>query len=234
MLAFLRFLFFVVASVFFGGNLVAQDHIFLREDDQVIDCIIISATDSLIVFRVLDLNDNHEYEISTADIYGFLLDDPQREQLKSVDYQMEFYHPTIKRKPIFRIRNTLLFRLKGDTAAMPSKGKITDISCDSVQLERKINRKTERIFYSWNEFQSFGYTTLYTEMLTLIVAPVDALQSGSFFFYRKLEPKDGWKRKCSEAPDEVSKLILKKYPTRGKKMRLPQYVRRKSKRNQPE
>jgi hypothetical protein len=213
---------------------MAQDHIFLREDDQVIDCIIISASDSIIVFRVLDLNDTHEYEISTTDIYGFLLDDPQREQLKSVDYQMEFFHPTIKRKPIFRIRNTLLFRLQGDTAAMPSKGKITDISCDSVQLERKINRKTERIYYGWNEFQSFGYTTLYTEIFTLILAPVDALQSGSFFFYRKLEPEYGWKRKCAEAPDEVSKLILKKYPTRGKKIRLPQYVKRKSKRNQPE
>jgi len=120
MSAFLRFLFFVVASIFLEGNLVAQDHIFLREDDQVIDCIIISATDSLIIFRVLDLNDTHEYEISTADIYGFLLDDPQREQLKSVDYQMEFFHPTIKRKPIFRLRNTLLFKLHGDTTAMTS------------------------------------------------------------------------------------------------------------------
>jgi len=230
----LRGLLFLVVSVLFEGNLMAQDHIFLREDDQVIDCIIISASDSVIVFRVLDLNDTHEYEISTADIYGFLLDDPQREQLKSVDYQMEFFHPTIKRKPIFRIRNTLLFRLQGDTAAMPSKGKITDISCDSVQLERKINRKTERFYYGWNEFQSFGYTTLYTEVFTLILAPVDALQSGSFFFYRKLEPESGWKRKCAEAPDEVSKLILKKYPTRGKKIRLPQYVKRKSKRNQPE
>jgi hypothetical protein len=230
----LRGLLFLVVSVLFEGNLMAQDHIFLREDDQVIDCIIISASDSVIVFRILDLTDTHEYEISTADIYGFLLDDPQREQLKSVDYQMEFFHPSIKRKPIFRIRNTLLFRLQGDTAAMPSKGKITDISCDSVQLEIKINRKTERIFYSWNEFQSFGYTTLYTEILTLILAPVDALQSGSFFFYRKLDLKDGWKRKCSEAPDEVSKLILKKYPTRGKKIRLPQYVKRKSRRNQPE
>jgi hypothetical protein len=234
MKATLRCLFFLVVSVFCNKNLVAQDHIFLREDDQVIDCIIISASDSVIVFRVLDLNDTHEYEISTADIYGFLLDDPQREQLKSVDYQMEFYHPTLKRKPIFRIRNTLLFRLHGDTAAMPSKGKITDISCDSVQLERKINRKTERIYYGWNEFQSFGYTTPYTEILTLILAPVDALQTGSFFFYRKLDPQVGWKRKCSEAPDEVAKLILKKYPTRGKKIRLPQYVRRKSKRNQPE
>jgi hypothetical protein len=230
----LRGLLFLVVSVLFEGNLMAQDHIFLREDDQVIDCIIISASDSVIVFRVLDLNDTHEYEISTADIYGFLLDDPQREQLKSVDYQMEFFHPTIKRKPIFRIRNTLLFRLQGDTAAMPSKGKITDISCDSVQLERKINRKTERFYYGWNEFHSFGYTTLYTEVFTLILAPVDALQSGSFFFYRKLEPESGWKRKCAEAPDEVSKLILKKYPTRGKKIRLPQYVKRKSKRNQPE
>ena len=234
MSAFLRFLFFVVTSVCLGGNLVAQDHIFLREDDQVIDCIIVSATDSLIIFRVLDLSDTHEYEISTSDIYGFLLDDPQREQLKSVDYQMEFSHPRIKRKPIFRLKNTLLFRLQGDTSAMPSKGKITDINCDSVQLERRINRKTERIYYRWSEFESFGYTTIYTELFTLILAPVDALQTGSFFFYRKLDPKDGWLRNCSEAPDEVSKLILKKYPTRGKKIRLPQYVRRKSKRNQPE
>lgn len=234
MSAFLKYLYIVVATVLLGGNLIAQDHIFLREDDQVIDCIIVSATDSLIIFRVLDLSDTHEYEISTADVYGYLLDDPQREQLKSVDYQMEFFHPTIKRKPIFRLRNTLLFRLVGDTAAMPSKGKITDITCDSVQLERKINRKTERVYYSWRSFESFGYTTLYTEIFTLILAPLDALQTGSFFLYRKLDPKEGWQRKCSEAPDEVSKLILKKYPTRGKKIRLPQYVRRKSKRNQPE
>jgi hypothetical protein len=231
---FFRYLFLFVGSLFLQGNLLAQDHIFLREDNQVIDCIILSSNDSMIVFRVLDLNDTHEYEISTSDVYGFLLDDPAREQLKSTIYQMEFFHPTIKRKPIFRLRNTLLFRLKGDTTAMPSKGKITDVNCDSVQLERRINRKTERIFYAWSDFESFGYTTLYTEIFTLILAPIDALQTGSFFFYRKLNPTDGWQRKCSEAPDEVSKLILKKYPTRGKKIRLPQYVRRKSKRNQPE
>lgn len=225
----LSFIFLLQVSFLQG-----QDHIFLREGDEVLECIILQANDSIITFRTLDTQDDHEYEIPVRETYGYLLENPKREALPlGMQYQITFENPSKSRKPIFRVGNSLLFRLKGDTLPMPSRGRISEITCDSIVFERRFKRTPVFLKYALRDIESFGYSTPLTESLTLIIAPISALQDGSFFIYRKLHPADGWTFRCEEAPDEVRKLILRKYPTRARKVRLPKTVRKLSRRRQP-
>ncbi len=56
----------------------AQDQIFLKNGDGILDCYIIGVSDSVITFRTLDQADKNEYEIPNSETYGFLLEDPSK------------------------------------------------------------------------------------------------------------------------------------------------------------
>lgn len=221
------------ALMLFAARLKAQDHIFLRNDEGTLECFILEANDSVIVFRTLDPSDRQEYEIAVSEIYGFLLENPdvlQQVSAPQKTWQLEFNHPSKKRRPTFREGNSILFKLKTDTLEMPRSAKITDIKQDSIQLELRRKRVPERITFGLNQIQSFGYKTPLTEVITLVIAPVSALQDGSFFLYRKLLPEDGWAYSLKEGR-EASKLpLVRKYPRRAKKVKLPVQVRLRGKR----
>lgn len=217
----------------FAARLEAQDHIFLRNDAGTLECFILEANDSVIVFRTLDPSDRQEYEIAVSETYGFLLENPEVLQKLTVaekTWQLEFKHPSKKRRPTFREGNSILFKLNTDTLEMPRSARITDISQDSIQLELRRKRVPERITYGLNQIHSFGYKTPLTEIFTLLIAPVSALQDGSFFFYRKLMPEDGWMYSLQEGK-EASKLpLVRKYPRRARKVKLPVQARLRGKR----
>lgn len=217
----------------FASRLVAQDHIFLRNDEGTLECFILEANDSVIVFRTLDPNDRQEYEIAVSDIYGFLLENPEvLQQVATIQktWQLEFKHPSKKRRPTFREGNSILFKLNTDTLEMPRSARITDINQDSIQLEFRRKRVPERITYGLNQIQSFGYKTPLTEIFTLLIAPVSALQDGSFFFYRKLLPVDGWEYSVNEGKLASKLPLVRKYPRRVKKVKLPVQARLRGKR----
>jgi len=217
------------ASMAISPLVRAQDLIFMREDDEILECIILQTSDTSIVFRLMDPQDDQEYEVLSQLTYGFLLESEAISKgLKSERYQFEFYHTTKKRRPLFREGNSVLFRLANDTAAMPRRARIIELGCDSIVLETKKKRVPHRMAYSTAAFREFGYTTPLTEVLTLLIAPVSALKDGSFFIYRKLNLQEGWGFNCNRAPDEVSRLILNRYPKKIKRQRLPKAVRKKN------
>ena len=223
----LHFLAMCIACMAYSPVLQAQDLIFMREDDEILECIILQTSDSSIVFRLMDPQDDQEYEVLSHLTYGFLLESEAISKgLKSERYQFEFYHTTKKQRPLFRDGNSILFRLRNDTASMPRRARIIELGCDSILLETRKKRVPQRLAYSIHDFSEFGYTTPLTEALTVLIAPVSALKDGSFFFYRKLNIQDGWAFKCNRAPDEVSRLILKRYPKKIKRQRLPKAVRK--------
>ena len=223
----LHFLAMCIACMAYSPVLQAQDLIFMREDDEILECIILQTSDSSIVFRLMDPQDDQEYEVLSNLTYGFLLESEAISKgLKSERYQFEFYHTTKKQRPLFRDGNSILFRLRNDTASMPRRARIIELGCDSILLETRKKRVPQRLAYSIHDFSEFGYTTPLTEALTVLIAPVSALKDGSFFFYRKLNIQDGWAFKCNRAPDEVSRLILKRYPKKIKRQRLPKAVRK--------
>jgi hypothetical protein len=212
----------LILFAFAGGNSRGQDIIFLRENDVLLECVILNTNDSLLFFRLLDPSDTLEYEIPMRLTYGFLLESQALEKgLKSEAFQLEFLNANSKRRPIFREKNLLFYKLKGDTAEMPRRGRLIEIRCDSVFLEYKRKRKPERSVFALNDFVLFGYSTPTTEFLTLLLAPVSALKDGSFFIYRKLDLIQGWTFRCSRAPDQVSRFILKRYPKKRRPQKLP-------------
>jgi hypothetical protein len=222
----LHFLAVCIACLAYSPVLRAQDLIFMREDDEILECIILQTSDTSIVFRLMDPQDDQEYEVLSKLTYGFLLESEAISKgLKSERYQFEFYHATIKRRPLFREGNSVLFRLADDTASMPRRARIIELGCDSIILETRKKRIPQRLVFSSNAIREFGYTTPLTEVLTVLIAPVSALKDGSFFFYRKLDLKNGWGFKCNRAPDEVARLILKRYPKKIKRQRLPKAVK---------
>jgi len=222
-----------LALMLFEAQLVAQDHIFLRNDEGTLECFIIEANDSLIVFRTLDPNDKQEYEIAVSEIYGYLLENPdmfQQVAAAQKTMQLEFRHTSKRRRPTFREGNSILFKLNKDSLEMPRPAKITDITQDSIQLELRRKRVPERITYGLNQIQSFGYKTPLTEVITLVIAPVSALKDGSFFLYRKLLPEDGWVFAVKEGKEASRLPLVRKYPRRLKKVKLPVQARLRGKR----
>jgi hypothetical protein len=223
----LHFIVSGLAWVLSSPSILAQDLIFMRDGDEILECIILQTSDSSIVFRLMDPQDSQEYEVLSNLTYGFLLESEAISKgIKSERYQFEFSHFTKRRRPVFRDGNSVLFRLANDTASMPRRAKIIDISCDSIVLETRKKRVPQRHVYPVSTIQEFGYSTPLTEILTLVIAPISALKDGSFFIYRKLNLSSGWTFSCKRAPDEVARLILKRYPSKIRKQRLPKAVRK--------
>lgn len=219
-------------GLYFMPSLCAQDLIFLRDEGETLECIILQTNDSSIVFRLMDPQDDQEYEVLSALTYGFLLEsEALSKSLKSECFQFEFSHPAKKRRPVFREGNSVLFRFWGDTVTMPRRAKIIELGCDSIMFEIRKKRIPQRFVYPISAIQEFGYTTPLTEIFTLIIAPVSALKDGSFFIYRKLNFHSGWSFKCSRAPDEISRLILKRYPTKIRKQHLPKVIHKNNRRS---
>lgn len=227
--------FFLSAFFFlflFSGLLKAQDQLFLRNGDGILDCYIINVTDSIIQFRTLDPTDQHEYEIPYADTYGFLLEDAGRllnTDAAQAHYRIVFSHPRKRRQPHFSVNNGLIFRLKNDTTLLPRRGRITGITTDSVQLEIKKKRVPERVSFALRDIEMFGYTTNWTELATLIAIPSSSLKEGSLQFYRQLLLSKGWKWEVVPAPEqEIPFHRLKRKFKPGQLLKLPKSVRKKN------
>jgi hypothetical protein len=226
---FLLFVIFLIRS-----NVFAQDQIFLRNEDGLLDCYILHVNDSIIVFRTLDPNDKHEYEIPYADTYGFLLEDVDRLNALSnySMYQLQFHHAKKKRRPVFSVNNGLIFKLKNDTSFLPHRGKITGITSDSIQLEMKRKFHIVRLSFAIRDIEMFGYTTNWTELATLIAIPSSSLNEGALQFYRQLTLSKGWVWETTKIPEqEVPYSEMKKKFRPGQLLKLPKSV---SKKNRPD
>ena len=215
-------------------RLLAQDQIFLRSGDGILDCYIMSVNDSVIVFRTLDPNDTNEYEIPYADTYGFLMEDLS--QLQNSDflpkYRLIFSHPKKRRHPQFSVDKGMLFRLKNDTMLLPRRGRITALTPDSIQLEIKRKRVLERLSFALNDIEMFGYTTMWTEIATLIVIPTSSVKEGTLQFYRQMSLTHGWSwevKPILEQPVPLRKMKRKFRP--GQLLKLPKSVKRKTPRD---
>lgn len=208
---------------------ISQDQIFLRNGGEL-ECFILEANDSIIVFRLPDIDDQQQYEILYSETYGYVLENPQRllKQNSETRYRIEFSNPKRKRKPVFKERNGIIFRLSGDTTLLPRRGSIIHITRDSIQIEVRRKRVPERITYALKDFTQFGYTTMGTELLTLVIAPVSALKDGSLQLYRKLSIQNGWSWTVKEIPADVAKPPKIRKNRNGKKIRLPKAVKRKN------
>jgi hypothetical protein len=224
-------LFFLVVIFFIRSNVFAQDQIFLRNEDGFLDCYILLVNDSIIVFRTLDPNDKQEYEIPYADTYGFLLEDADRLITTSnySMYQLQFQHPKKKRRPVFSVNKGLIFKLKNDTAFLPHRGRITGITTDSIQLEMKRKQHLERISYAIRDIDMFGYTTSWTELVTLIAIPTSSLNEGALQFYRQLSISKGWVWSIIKVPEqEVPYSRMKRKFRPEQLLKLPKSVSKKN------
>ena len=227
-------LFLFAFICFIQSDMFAQDQIFLRNEDGFLDCYIIHVNDSIIVFRTLDPNDKHEYEIPYSDTYGFLLEDAGRLNSTAVQSmnKLWFYHPKKKRHPHFSVNNGLIFKLKNDTTFLPHRGRITLITADSIQLEMKRKHQLERISYAIRDFEMFGYTTPWTEFATLIAIPTSSLNEGALQFYRQLSIAKGWTWEVKQAPEqEIPYTKMKRKFRPGQLLKLPKSVRKKNRRD---
>lgn len=227
-------LFLLVVFFFIQSNVSAQDQIFLRNEDGFLDCYILQVNDSIIVFRTLDPNDKHEYEIPYADTYGFLLEDADRLN-STASYSMnrlQFHHPKKKRRPVFLVNKGLIFKLKNDTSFLPLRGRITGITSDSIQLELKRKQHLERLSFAIRDIEMFGYTTNWTELATLIAIPTSSLNEGALQFYRQLSISNGWVWEIKKEPEpEVPYSKMKRKFRPGQLLKLPKSVSKKNRRD---
>jgi hypothetical protein len=227
-------LFLLVFIFIIRSNIFAQDQIFLRNEDGFLDCYILQINDSIIVFRTLDPNDKHEYEIPYADTYGFLLEDADR--LNSTSsysmYRLQFHHPKKKRRPVFYVNKGLIFKMKNDTSFLPLRGRITGITSDSIQLEMKRKQHLERSSFAIRDIEMFGYTTNWTELATLIAIPTSSLNEGALQFYRQLSISKGWVWEIKKEPEpEVPYSRMKRKFRPGQLLKLPKSVSKKNRRD---
>jgi hypothetical protein len=230
-----KLLIFLFLHTIQGGILRAQDQIFLRNGDGILDCFIVAVNDSLITFRILDKNDKNEYEIPYNDTYGFLLEDPSRIQAAESIFQnqLHFRHNKKTRQPVIKPGRTIIYKLKTDSLLLPRRGKLISLTFDSMQVELSRRKETHRVSVALEDAAAFGYTTAFTEILTLIVFPVSTLKDGSVQFYRRLSLKQGWTFKVMPPGEDLinQKKYLRKF-RKGQLLNLPKSVRKKTIRNQ--
>lgn len=212
------------------NKLNAQDQIFLKNNDGILDCYIININDSTIIFRTLDADDKNEYEIPNDDTYGFILEDPKKLQETFVQFanQLHFYHPNKRRVPVLKPGKAVIYRLKSDTVFFPRRGKMISLTADSMTVELKKRKQVERLSISLDEVNMFGYTTFFTEILTLIAVPSKSVSEDKLQIFRKLTLLKGWTWKVM--PPGEDELMKKKYRRkfrRGQLLKLPMSVKKK-------
>jgi len=231
----IKLLLFLLLLSALSVNLRAQDQIFLKNGDGILDCFIVAVNDSLITFRILDKNDKNEYEIPYTDTYGFLLEDPSRVQAAELIFQNElhFKHRKKLRKPVLKPGKSIIYKLKNDSLLLPRRGKIISLTFDSMQVEHSRRKEIYRLSVALDDVAAFGYTTTFTEIITLIVLPVSALKDGSVQIYRRLSLKHGWTYKVMPPGEELinQKKYIRKF-RKGQLLNLPKSVRKKALRNQ--
>jgi hypothetical protein len=228
----------IISVVFFfccTANSLAQDQIFLKNGDGILDCYIIEVSDSVITFRILDQSDKNEYEIPNSETYGFLLEDPSKLLASEMIFHNElfFSHPSKKRKPVIKTSKTIIYRMKSDTVFLPRRGKLISLTADSMQVELSKRRQIDRVNVALKDVSSFGYTTFFTQFFTLIAVPSSSIKEGSLQIYRKLSLDKGWQWKVMPPGEEVlSQRKYKRKFRKGQLLNLPKSVRKKALRDQ--
>lgn len=225
--------FLLIVFLFFlcSFNATAQDQIFLRNGDGMLDCFILSVDDSVITFRTLDQEDKTEYEIPNSDTYGYLLEDPGRLQAIEQTYQnsLVFNHTKKHRSPRLKPGKTVIYRLKSDTLFLPRRGKMISLTADTMFVETIKRKKVDRFPIALDDVVMFGYTTFMTELLTLVVVPASSTRDGTMQIFRKLSLLKGWTWKVMPPGDE--ELSHRKYRRKfrkGQLLNLPKSVRKKT------
>lgn len=208
----------------------AQDQVFLRSDEGMLDCYIVNINDSIIVFRTLDPNDTIEYEIPIKETYGYVLEDVNKQEQvfsKEQHYYIKSWHSGKNRQVSLKEEKGVYFRMKSDTSLFPRRGKIVQLHPDTVWIEQKKKGKLERNPYLLSNFEMLGYTTFWTELATLIVIPTSTVKEGSLQFYRKMSLSKGWQWKMEVVNETIDEKKIKRRFRAGKLKRLPMVVRKK-------
>jgi len=210
----------------------AQDQIFLRSDEGMLDCYIIQMNDSMLIFRTLDPSDTTEYEILIRETYGYVLEDGSKQQsilTKEREYYLRCWHPDKKRKINFKEEKGIYFRLKTDTSLFARRGKIVQLATDTLWIEQKKKGKLERNPYLLADLEMLGYTTFWTELATLIIIPTSTVKEGSLQFYRSMHLNKGWNWKMEMVNNAIDEKKIKRRFRPGKSFKLPKSVKRKTK-----
>jgi hypothetical protein len=208
----------------------AQDQIFLRSDEGMLDCYIIQVNDSVIVFRTLDPNDTTEYEIFVSDTYGYVLEDMSKQQSvlnEERKYCVKCWHSKKKGKVFFKEERGVYFRLKTDTSLFARRGKIVQIETDTLWIEQRKRGTLERKPYLLEEIEMLGYTTFWTELATLVVIPTSTVKEGSLQFYRSMHLSKGWNWKTEELNETIDEKKIKRRFFRAQLKKLPKSAKRK-------
>jgi hypothetical protein len=209
----------------------AQDQVFLRSDEGMLDCYIVNINDTVIVFRTLDPSDTTEYEIPIRDTYGYVLEDANKhKQLvsKEQEYYIKSWNEKKRRQVILKEEKGIYFRMKSDTSLFPRRGKIVQITPDTLWIEQKKKGKLERHPYLFANFEMLGYTTFWTELATLIVIPTSTVKEGSLQFYRKMHLNKGWQWKMEVVNEAIDEKKIRRRYRPGKSFKLPKSVKRKT------
>jgi hypothetical protein len=232
----LEILFFKKLQLIFLLNILclavnAQDQVFLRSDEGMLDCYIININDTVIIFRTLDPSDTTEYEIPIRDTYGYVLEDVNmHKQLvsKEQEYYIKSWNEKKRRQVLLKEEKGIYFRMKSDTSLFPRRGKIVQLHPDTVWIEQKKKGKLERNPYLFTNFEMLGYTTFWTELATLIVIPTSTVKEGSLQFYRKMTLNKGWQWKMELVNEAIAEKKIKRRYRPGKSFKLPKSVKRKT------
>jgi hypothetical protein len=209
----------------------AQDQVFLRSDEGMLDCYIVDINDSIIIFRTLDPSDTVEYEIPLKETYGYVLEDGNKQQhalTKEKHYYIKSWHPRKNRQVNLKEGKGVYFRMKSDTSLFPRRGKIVQITTDTLWIEQKKKGKLERHPYLFSNFEMLGYTTFWTELATVIVIPTSTVNEGSLQFYRKMHLNKGWQWKTELVNEVIDEKKIKRRFRPGRSLKLPKSVKRKT------
>lgn len=191
---FKKSLLMAVLILLFTHKSQAQDYIFLRTSDAILPCIILSANDSIIVYRTLDPSDLNLYSISVSEIYQYVLEDPKTKMLELGDtlaWTIRIKHPK-KKERVLKIGQSIVFQTQTDSGEYYRRGAIYEMNTDSFTIEIKQRKDLFYEQYAIDDIVFFGYSNIWTEVLSWLVFPIESVSSGADAFYVKSRVSDGW------------------------------------------
>lgn len=215
-----------VLMILYTESSKAQDYIFLRATDAILPCIIISANDTIVVYRTLDPDDLNLYSISVSEIYRYVLEDPKAKMLELADtleWTIRIKHPK-KKERVLKIGQSIVFQTQVDSGEYFRRGSIHEINTDSFTIEKKKRKDLFYEQYSIDDIVFFGYSNLWTEALSWIVFPIESVSSGTDAFYVKSKVADGW---TYASQTKFKPYPIKKIKKRKKKFKNPGRLFRK-------
>lgn len=217
----IRIIIYCILSVV---DVFGQDQIIMKNGSQIIECKIIKTNDSLIYF-LLPAEDPEIYSIPIKEIYGYLLENPRNKntQINLTINVLVIKNPSLNKKTDFREGSGILYALKSDKSEGLKKGKIVRILEDSLEIENTLRKKLIRQQIGLNELRIIGKTTLFQNILSFIIFPINKSSPSQVHFHKVMATSEGWKYVIETRPSKT----YKKYRRKEKKLiRLPDSVKK--------